>query len=445
MSGAADVSEIEEDDFSEGTVPQPMIEPTKLDRKLEPWHKPRKQIVRQAWSDTIRTLMTDMRPPKGMEKVLRYFTLPAPEMLDIRTLAEAARAKDFKVQYVGFTQAQSGSSDDRQIQLGQTALRAQDDWIHGASDILYYKLEELAVGTNPVARRKLSEYAPFHVVNFDLCDYLLAPGHKAKLFEALAHVLKIQTSRQSDDWLLFIATRFNAANTCPTKFGALRDVIESNCAISPEFEKGLEGLLEIAAGTASDLLKDPVQLSQEHLKGTISVGLTKWIASLLLEASPPFELEMLDTYVYAVDGAEQDMLSFVYRCRYKGKPAAAVETVGKIMAASAAANQPLKTAPAKAVLRRSTASAPAVAVALQEPEEERSSQDIEVAVGLAAIERAKSLVDIDLVLKSDQERFRILSEETKSLLRDANYDDELLQSYDDWAKTKAEKATRGAR
>lgn len=406
MSGGIADAAVPHDDFAEGVVPPAKEDTVKPKRKLEPWHKPRKQFVRRGWRDNVRRLMSELSFPIGAERVFRYFTLPAPEMLDVRTLEEAAREKQFKVQYVGFTNARSGSEDDGQLQLGQATLRAQADWVHPESSILHYRLEELAAGVQPVARTALRNYGPFHAVNLDLCDYLLAPGPKVMLLDALGHILEMQTTRQHDDWLLFIATRFDANNTCPLKFQRIRAAIAANCAASDVFRKELEALLHIEPGACSAVLSDPTSLSQEHLRDAISVGLTKWIASQLLKANPPFELEMMRTYVYAVDGPKHDMLSLVYRCRYKGTPV----SVAVSTAASAAAEA-----------------------------------STEVRLGLRALDKTRSLVDLDEILRSDISVRRALGEETKALLKQANYADDILGGYDFWASDGAIKANGAQR
>lgn len=406
MSDGTSDADAAYDDFAEDVLPPIKEEPMKNKRKLEPWHKPRKQLVRRGWRDNVRRLMSELRLPAGADRVLRYFTLPAPEMLDVRTLEQIAREKGFKIQYVGFTDARSGSEADSQLQLGQTTLRAQADWVHSKSSILYYRLEDLTVGAQPVARTKLKDYGPFHVVNLDLCDYLLSPSPKAKLLDALRHILEIQTTRQNDDWLLFIATRFDADSTCEDKFKNIRDIIVSNCGESDKFKREMEELLGAMPNTNEALLSAPASLSQNNLRDAISVGLTKWIASQLLKATPPFKLEMMQSYVYAVDGAKHDMLSLVYRCRYGGT------------------------------------AVPAVGVPTVDAAEDQSQ---EVALGLIALKKTRALVDLDKKLRDDNKIRLELGDETKALLKQANYGDDVLGLYDAWAIDEATKADTASR
>ncbi len=400
MSGTDDAPGLI-DEFADGALPA--IAPKTWERharELRPWHKPRKQLVRHGWRDNVSRLMKELHHATGTPKVLRYFTLPAPEMLDIRVLEDAAKNRQYQVQFVGMTAERSGSEDDQHLGVAQATLKAQSDWVHAASDTLHYRLEDLAAGSSPVARRKLREYAPFHVINFDLCGYLLAPdnGAGATVLDALEAIIEMQTSQPGGDWLLFVATRFDEENTCPQKFERVRQAIEDNCASSPEFKNELEQLLQVAAGVGVEFLKDPTGLARPQLRDAICVGLTKWLASKLLQASPPFELDMMTTYVYAVDGGEHDMLSLVYRCRYRGTPAPMTDVA---------------------------------------PD---SAATVEQRIALRALKKTRELLDIDSHLLSDPAKMNSMAAETKGLLRQANYPDALLDGYDEWASKEAAKA-----
>lgn len=402
FSTPADLSE-EHDSFADDAVPKKPERLARADRPLQPWHKPRKQFVRREWVATVRRLMRELRFQVGAPKIFRYFTLPAPEMLDIRTLESTAKKEAFRVQYVGFTDARDGSNDDRQLQLGQASLRAKDDWVHSESEILYYRLEDLAAGPSPVARQKLEQFGPFHAINIDLCDYLFAPGPRARVLEALEQLIVVQTTRQHDDWLLFVATRFDSAQTCGIKFERLKNAIAANCGASKEFKDGLDELLKVSAGGAEEIIANPTTLSQDHLRDVICVGLTKWLTAILLKASPPFELEMLPTYVYAVDGSKQDMLSLVYRCCYRGSPA-----------------------PVSGAIDINPTSAATAAR--------------EVALAIKALKQTRRLIDIDARLAGDAVTRQELVDETIGLLRQANYDEAVLAGYSDWAAKECEKA-----
>jgi hypothetical protein len=391
------------DEYAEGVVPPaPIGTPSKPQKKFDPWHKPRKQIVRHSWSAAINRLMRELRVPIGSPKVIRYFTLPAPEMLDIRHLKQCVTNRQYQVQYIGFTNARTGSDDDAQLQLGKTQLSTQTAWVHQASNILYHRLEDLVSGEQPVARRQLNDYAPFHVINFDLCDHILAPEPKGKLLDALEQIIHMQTARPngSNDWLLFVATRFDPKIICEKRFARIRDTIVQNCSSSTDFKSGLTDLISMPFENPQTDLSDPSSLSQETMRDLVTVGLSKWIAGLLLKANPPFKLNLLNAFAYAVDGSKQDMLSLVYRCEYAGSPSPPPNS------------------------------------------SHTNSADLlspEVKIALAVLEKAKQTCDLDEKLKGDHEQWMTLANETKELLRSANISDALMATYDDWASDAAKR------
>ena len=71
MSGGIADAAAPHDDFAEGVVPPIKEDAVKPKRKLEPWHKPRKQLVRRGWRDNVRRLMGELKFPVGAERVFR--------------------------------------------------------------------------------------------------------------------------------------------------------------------------------------------------------------------------------------------------------------------------------------------------------------------------------------------------------------------------------------
>jgi hypothetical protein len=63
-----------------------------------------------------------------------------------------------------------------------------------------------------------------------------------------------------------------------------------------------------------------------------------------------------------------------------------------------------------------------------------------VRLGLRALEKTRSIVDLDKTLRDDISVRKELVEETKALLKQANYGDDILGGYDSWASDEAIKA-----
>ena len=68
----------------------------------------------------------------------------------------------------------------------------------------------------------------------------------------------------------------------------------------------------------------------------------------------------------------------------------------------------------------------------------------EIEIALKAVLKTSKLFDLDLHLRDKPEEFNELAEETKALLREANYSDEVLAKYDAWAAAEAAKTIAAA-
>jgi hypothetical protein len=71
--------------------------------EFAPWHHPVKQRVRTTqWQELVRRLINQRGLTGG---VLRYFTLPGPDLLDVRVLAETCAPLGVPIEYFGFDAA----------------------------------------------------------------------------------------------------------------------------------------------------------------------------------------------------------------------------------------------------------------------------------------------------------------------------------------------------
>ena len=82
--------------------------PVALDRLL-PWHRPRKQLVREnQWINLSRRLIEKERNKPGLRapgtslREVRYLTLPGIDYLDVRQLADVCRELDCSLTSTGF-------------------------------------------------------------------------------------------------------------------------------------------------------------------------------------------------------------------------------------------------------------------------------------------------------------------------------------------------------
>jgi len=353
--------------------------------------------VRRSWAQNAYRLMGKLHHPADVNKVFRYLTLPAPEMLDIRSLRSACIERGYKLKFVGFNAAQRGSATEKQLTLAQSQLRSQD-WIEESSQILWHRLENLAASRNPIAYQSAIEHGPYHAINFDLCDNIARKiGDSPTTLDALGKLVQLQTSKCNHDWLLFIATRVEKATLAPECVDAFMTAIQSNRAASEEFAHALEEMLGQNWDDTQRALAMPAELSDELFKDMLCVGIGKWLLRYLNTANPPHRLRMMTGYYYSVEEGKPDMLSLVYRCEV----------------AQLAAQDPTQLVCAQGG--------------------QTSDDAAEVELALRVVEKTRYLVDLDGYVSGDDGLCDSLIEETISLLREASYDEATLSQYRSFA------------
>jgi hypothetical protein len=105
MNGEEGADELPEEDFiatygEAVTAVEQVISSIERKTAYKPWHHPVKQIVRaRQWAALTKKLIESRTeaPTK-----LHYFTLPGPDLLDVRVLAEVCHPLDVQIEYFGF-------------------------------------------------------------------------------------------------------------------------------------------------------------------------------------------------------------------------------------------------------------------------------------------------------------------------------------------------------
>lgn len=305
----------ESDTDNAGLISQPALK-----TNFQAWHHPIKQIVRDyQWADLTKRLLEDERAPEHRH-VLRYFTLPGADLLDVRVLAEAVHHLGTKIEYFGFdighrsSSADSTSGQQQGIYFATESALRQAGRITDNAEILKDRLEDIAQ-TGTQAANRLRQKSTFDVINIDACDHLgfIPAGRHNSIFDALEALLAHQL-QATEPWLLFVTTRAN-----PAQMGApatkLQNAIHSNLQIhQDEFGKALADCIEGQLQTiASDLASSWATQGINFLK-LFSVGLGKYLLQFYHgQHNLPADVELVSTYAYKVHAPEPDMLSLAFR------------------------------------------------------------------------------------------------------------------------------------
>lgn len=365
-------------------------------KTFQKWHKPRKQLVRWSWVDNARNLMNDLHVPTGGQRVFRYLTLPAEDMLDVRCMRAAVEECSYRLHYLGFNSAGRNTEEESYLTLSQNQLAAQD-WVTDSSRVIWRRLEEIAASEKSEAFGHARSHGPFHAINMDLCDSIAykSPGSsRPSGLDALGKLIQLQTDQCNHDWLLFIATRVGRSKVSDVYLDRFVDAIRDNACAHEGFRVAMEGMFRRSGKDAEAVLMAPDSVPESVFRDLFCLGLSKWLLKLLQAASPQWGLKMLTGYFYSVYGEEPDMLSLVYRveCRQQRATDSHGVLTGQLP-------------PAKAL------------------DEGELAQRILI--------KTEGLLNLDEKLQKEPDLLATLITETEGLLRDANYD---ISGYDLWAR-----------
>lgn len=290
-----------------------------IERKTayKPWHHPVKQIVRgRQWAALTKRLIEDRTEASGK---LRYFTLPGPDLLDVRVLADICHPLNVQIEYFGFDVAASPAleAEAEAVQEGawinaESALR-QSGRVSSEALILPDRLEDLALEASQ-ASSQLRQRAPFDVINIDACDHLAyrPPGRAHNTFDALQVLLKHQMSSRMP-WLLFISTRVE-----PDLLGApqlaFQQAISQNLAAAGGFGQTLAETLEAEESRLGTAIAAAWNIPGAKFLKLYSVGLAKFLLQFFHgQPNLPANVELASCYAYRVHGEEPDMLALAFR------------------------------------------------------------------------------------------------------------------------------------
>lgn len=294
-------------------------------KEFQPWHHPVKQIVRaRQWAALTKRLL--QARVQGTTKILRYFTLPGADLLDVRVLADVCAPFGVKIEYFGFDAGTSNTHDVPTLENASPHSQGGAPWVTAESSLLQAgritpdavihadRLEDIALADSHAAMQ-LSQRPTFDVINVDACDHLAycPKGRARNTFDALGALLKHQMGARSP-WLLFVTTRAE-----PSLLGepgiAFQDAITQNLRIpQSSFGAALAACLNAdESKIASELASVWGNHDARFLK-LYSVGLGKFLLQFF-HAQPnlPANVELASAYSYRVYSDQPDMLALAFR------------------------------------------------------------------------------------------------------------------------------------
>lgn len=319
--GQADVDDIEAVYGKQGVESPALTEFVEMRQDFAPWHHPVKQIVRvRQWAALTKRLIEAR--PQGAPRVLKYFTLPGADLLDVRTLVGVCAPLGIKIEYFGFNSGASSVMDGTDALskaeaapwvMEESVLR-QAGRITENALILGDQLEDIAEPGSQAAIQ-LQQRGAFDVVNIDPCDHLAyrPKGRTKSTFDALQALLHHQMSARTP-WLLFVTTRVSPDLLGPPAI-AFQNAITQNLTLpGSDFGAVLAECLNANAERILSELSSVWTSSGERFLRLYSVGLGKFLLQFFHgQPNLPANVELASVFAYRVHGDEPDMLALAFQ------------------------------------------------------------------------------------------------------------------------------------
>lgn len=276
-----------------------------------PWHKPRKQFVRQfQWCKEIEALLGDIQLE---ENTLKYLGLPGNDLLDLRYFhSKICEPKQIKFRFLGFNRSadpQSLMQTDLNISLDEVRKLSGIDPL---SDIIWDDFR-LVGNNNEKAWHRAKDLGPYDIINLDLCDGFGKPEPGLlddTYYKAVSRLMSLQ-ARKKNPWLLFLTTRTGKGDVNAELMQRLLNKYVQNLANCPSFK---------LASTETLAIEDEATLNKaaETHEGYLSVlliGLCKWLLGLAIEQKPPSKIDVKGVIGYRIyaGAPHDDLISIAFR------------------------------------------------------------------------------------------------------------------------------------
>lgn len=282
------------------------------ERKFLPWHKPRKQFVRdRQWVGEVDRLLNDSPLRDG--KPLTYLGLPGNDLLDLRHFhKKVCSVRGCGLYFLGFNSAAKLNKDDEfEMNLSLAEVKSLE-LIDERSDVILDEFSMLS-RTQSVAYRRARDVGPFDVINLDLCDGfgIHRPGREnGSYYDSLSSILALQ-ARYDRSWLLFLTTRVDRDSVNERTLEKLVEKYLNNLNDSEKFASKSTELFGILD---DQTLREKIGAELGHVQVFLT-GLAKWLISMALQGRPPTSVKLKSVMGYQVARKSEcaDLVSMAFR------------------------------------------------------------------------------------------------------------------------------------
>ncbi|MEW1952314.1 hypothetical protein [Terrabacter sp. NPDC080008] len=276
--------------------------------KFLPWHRPRKQYVREKqWTNAVADVMKD----RDQADKLKYIGLPGIDLLDLRQiLRTVCEPTGRKLQYIGFDLiAGSASPDATELNISQSELDARA-CVHQPSGVRPDDLRYVGKRSTG-AWKAVREFGHVDVVNFDLTTTLFdgPPYEEVSYLAALKEVLALQAGNPRP-WVLLLTTKVDRQDMNDQAVNPLLARFRDSLAECPE--------LEAIIAESGVRLPEDMHLGTwdaKALRVSILSAMLQWIHGLVNGGAMAARVRLSSCFFYTsfTTGGSIDMVSMVIR------------------------------------------------------------------------------------------------------------------------------------
>jgi 2-hydroxychromene-2-carboxylate isomerase len=362
---------------------------------LQPWHRPRKQYVRERqWQSCANHLiqrLQNSQAPSLRDGKLNYMTLPGIDHFDVEVIGQTAIAAGLKLEATGFLSEAESDPIKARSQVRADAL-IKRGLIEDTSITFPYSFEDMA-SRKSQAYREIKSRAPFHIINVDACGSIALPRaqHSSRIIDALHSLIELQLGTMTDPWVLFLTTDARPESLSLEVQNALDDAIRQNAAASEDFREGAVNCVGVD-GQELEAALAHAQEDPARFVSKFSLGLSKWL--LHNADAQGWDLKSKVFFCYSTRPGEDDRVSM---------PCLAYE------------------------FRRRPLVMPDLFGAVQNP---APQQENPTDYSTIALQRASAMQNLDQLFADSMDIQVDFAQKQRLLLQDAGYSDAALADFD---------------
>lgn len=203
---------------------------------FKPWHKPRKQFIRdKQWWFHLERLLT-RAPAYNDVSCIKYFGLPGGDLLDVHFFIKRFQNHETLVNKKMLVHGFIDNQQDKQWADARLSELLDFDNFDQESRIDRHKFQSLS-DENAVALGKIKRSIGYHFVNLDFCDSVF----NQRTLDALVVLLHEQFKSMVDiPWVCCITTRSDREGIAKDVYQTLNDIFKNKFWIDEQLIKALQ-------------------------------------------------------------------------------------------------------------------------------------------------------------------------------------------------------------